>query len=939
MRDFDDVWSEISDNARDLMLRQVSVLTLDQGIANLITEVNDRSIARRSDAPKNDSGVDSRIASAQFGELWRQLEDRDETYEAGPVAFVYALIADVIPGVAGTSGPLRLYFTDREAAERQWEGSADSGRVRLFNAIRSLDTFVDDGQPAPHKAVTMLLLLQQVSEQGADASLIFADSASSFHDLLRLAGPQYTNASYSDPFWRLRTSGIWTVTPAPHERSEPPAAQLLRDQECVAMFTPQVTKAITADPSLAPQAMAELITLYVPGYAQGALRSAVGVTEPSGPSISLREALGEAMGAVAAAASQPSEEAQQRVRRAVTARCASAVRQLTADSGWQVRASAGVGTAAAVPWVAAFAPEHQPNPRAGVYVCYLIAADGSACYLTIIHAAEQLKGGVQPLTKRSLDLRQLVTEAPDGATIDISLASRVDRARRYEAATVFAKRYAAQEVPDDENLAKDLEQFERALKEILRSGVEFSPLVEPFSIVFKWNADREPRTVLLHEELAQRDGAVWWGRLGSQNRKALASARINDLNEQVRLGLLRHVYLYRRDNAWRADLVQISENSADVDADPAASLPSYYVAADCNLFVKLENLIRVEDDDVRKGLLLASNPTGSEVWEGALRNQTNPLLAYERLRPDEVTESAAARIEANAHAGEPNPVTEALTLDWLQEQTYWDRDRLEEVLASLQDVTPQVVLAGPPGTGKTYVAERIARYLTGDEPLAQRTVQFHPTYGYEEFVEGLRPELTDKEQLVFRPSSGVIVSMTKDMEGSSEPRVLIIDEMNRANLPRVFGELLYLLEYRGQPINLLYTEDFALPANLHIIGTINTADRSIRSIDVALRRRFDFFECPPDPQILERHYAPTGRGTTDIQELTRGFRELNAKLAELLDHHHTIGHSFFMQPHFNRTDLHRVWRHQILPLLEDYFFDDPDLLEGLVLRTFWPDAA
>jgi 5-methylcytosine-specific restriction protein B len=122
-----------------------------------------------------------------------------------------------------------------------------------------------------------------------------------------------------------------------------------------------------------------------------------------------------------------------------------------------------------------------------------------------------------------------------------------------------------------------------------------------------------------------------------------------------------------------------------------------------------------------------------------------------------------------------------------------------------------------------------------------------------------------------------------------------------------------LLEYQDEPIDLMYSSDFSLPPNLMIIGTMNTADRSIRSLDVALRRRFDVFECSPDASILQWYFKTH---SNEIPGLIEGFEQLNADLAEQLDRHHLVGHSFFMESPLNAQALRRVWDRQIFPLLE-----------------------
>ena len=171
-----------------------------------------------------------------------------------------------------------------------------------------------------------------------------------------------------------------------------------------------------------------------------------------------------------------------------------------------------------------------------------------------------------------------------------------------------------------------------------------------------------------------------------------------------------------------------------------------------------------------------------------------------------------------------------------------DRAFLQE-LADLLNDKGQIVLYGPPGTGKTFVARRLAKALAQDAEDRWILVQFHPSMSYEDFFEGYRPEVLSKGRMAYRLVQGPLAIMADRAEADpSNDYFIVIDEINRANLPKVLGELLFLLEYRKEAVRTLYRPDvpFSLPENLKFIGTMNTADRSIALIDSALRRRFHF---------------------------------------------------------------------------------------------------
>ena len=611
------------------------------------------------------------------------------------------------------------------------------------------------------------------------------------------------------------------------------------------------------------------------------------------------------------------ESTRSRLRELVENRGRALITSIVGDS-FTVKGRTGIGSDADVPWIGIFSSVDS-SAQEGCYLVYLFAADGSAVYLSLNQGTEKLRSGKTALLKRAMDMRAIVGPEPS-LDMKIELHSKNNRPGRYEAGNAYAKRYESHAVPLDDQLTTDLRLMLDCFKKIEASGFEPNSEYEPLHLLFKWSPDFEPAAIEKHRELAEKTGSVWWGKLDRGGSYRMGERNFTQIQDQLKSHIPTHVILYRRGEVWRTNLEEITSAKDEVDD---ARLPSYYKREDCSLFARISDFQQMPDDWATRSLIMASNPE-SEI-EGALGNQTTPMLVYERF---------LASPEAQFAPLDVYPKVE-LSLDWLQEQTLWKTEVLTELIDCLNGSRPQIVLAGPPGTGKTWVAEHLARFLTQDNALAYRIVQLHPSYGYENLMEGLRPDIDDHGRVNFRRIDGVVLSMVAQIPPAGPPHVLILDEMNRANLPRVFGELMYLFEYRNKAIDLLYTKDFELPASLAFIGTMNTADRSIRSIDVALRRRFEVFECPPDSKILEAYYL---KHNNQVSDLIPGFEKLNSELSDKLDRHHTIGHTFFMHPvmHSGAPPAY-VAKTNWAPHRR-IFFDQPDLAQEFGAERFWMGA-
>ncbi|WP_055562431.1 AAA family ATPase [Hymenobacter sp. AT01-02] len=318
----------------------------------------------------------------------------------------------------------------------------------------------------------------------------------------------------------------------------------------------------------------------------------------------------------------------------------------------------------------------------------------------------------------------------------------------------------------------------------------------------------------------------------------------------------------------------------------------------------------------------------------ASRNEATAEPELGALATPEPTESLSADVQEPALAYQlpaPQPYNQATALAEL----FISADKLTTTQAALRR-RRNLILQGPPGTGKTFLARRLAWLELGATDAARvEVVQFHPSFSYEDFVQGFRPDGAGS----FRLQDGILVNFChRAAQDPERPHILLIDELNRGNVARIFGELLLLLEAdkRGpaHAIRLPYapvgSPPFFVPENLYLIGTMNLADRSLAPLDYALRRRFAFVGLEPEfGEPLQAFLAAQQVPAPVITRLVSHLTALNQVIADDPDlgPDFCIGHSYFCQPPATPSAapewLQLILEQEIAPLLDDYWLDQP----------------
>jgi len=379
-----------------------------------------------------------------------------------------------------------------------------------------------------------------------------------------------------------------------------------------------------------------------------------------------------------------------------------------------------------------------------------------------------------------------------------------------------------------------------------------------------------------------------------------------------------------------------------IDSDAPWSAPIRFGRKDLNKKKASRVLIRFLTFD-RNNLMVSLSTKGGILWPGVI---SNSQIDFDKNIPlDQKLIEEFEKIK---------PADNLILPRMINKVSYWpddynrDSDRIGDGNSDKSgdgnndrrnsvgiEYPKNIIYYGPPGTGKTYkLNQEKDRYK-----LRHVFVTFHQSYGYEEFVEGLRPVIDENtKQVHYEIRRGVFLNLCSvAREDPNNQYAIIIDEINRGNVSKIFGELITLIETdkREKPegaeegregedqaisLHLAYSgKPFSVPSNVDIIGSMNTADRSLALIDTALRRRFEFIPMMPDTSVLNDIVIIAKNGMKiDVRAM---LEKINLRIETLYDRDHTIGHAYFIGLN-DFEKLKNIFRHRILPLLEEYFFDD-----------------
>jgi len=603
-----------------------------------------------------------------------------------------------------------------------------------------------------------------------------------------------------------------------------------------------------------------------------------------------------------------------------------------------VKYSYGKGNWAHTPWIAILDKRETTTTQKGTYVVILFRADGDGCHLKLgqgVTEIQELYGSgvaaIEELQRRADQVRVMfpnMINSDFDQSAQLGMEKRAKLTELYEASTIYSKYYKKNEIPIDKDLINDISTLVACCEQYVSqdsSGEDFSEA-----------PNRKIWAIGLGE-----GGRLW----NESYEKGIISIGwdLGDLSS------------FKSQDEVMAKLVEL--RGSDFPNPTNDSLCCYQFVHEINV----GDLVIAKVG--RKKILGGGIVTSDYVYDPNRREHKNIrqvkwVTTEEAELPGtggpiktltEISRYPEFRELVEAYVSEKTVPEKIVSDPYSYEDALKDLFLSEVDLKSVIDTAKRkrnIILQGPPGVGKTFVSKRLAYLLMGEkDPSRVEFVQFHQSYSYEDFVQGWRPN----SEGGFNLKSGSFYEFCRKARSDlSRPHVFIIDEINRGNLSKIFGELLMLIESdkRGleNAIKLTYSESeadrFSVPENVFIIGLMNTADRSLAIVDYALRRRFAFFNLPPQLESAKFELAITkAGGSADLVKKIRarigGLNQLIGNERRDLGPGFQVGHSYFCPVGSITSDSEwylNVINTEIKPLIEEYWFDSPEKVDTLLAQ-------
>jgi MoxR-like ATPase len=615
------------------------------------------------------------------------------------------------------------------------------------------------------------------------------------------------------------------------------------------------------------------------------------------------------------------------------------IKEVEENPNLLVKYSYGKGNWAAVPWIAILDSRETTSTQDGTYIVILLSEEGSGCHLKLgqgVTAVKQSLGkrASEELRRRAEKVRSMFPEMR-GSNFDLS-GDPVFRANKgisklYEASTIFSQHWMKGEIPSDQDIQLSLLQlvdvYIRYVDSQLTSDSEDETEEDDRRI---WAVAAGEGGKLWKNWQEEGIISIGWPQLGDLTKYPDQDS-ITDLLEQLQAGNSRPY-----NNSLACHQFSKEMKPGDIVIAKAGRKRVLGMGIVSSDYLFREDL--TDYNNQREVSWLRTDPTEFPGTGIALKALTE-LTAYQSCVDlvNNYLDIKSIRPSNEAEDSDDEDLAIYSIESIVSDGCFIEYDVLRSIIEILKRKR-NLILQGPPGTGKTWLAKRLAYALVGKKDKARvRSVQFHPNLSYEDFVRGWRPAGDGKLSLV----DGAFLEAIEDAKNSTHPHVIVIEEINRGNPAQIFGEMLTLLEsdkrepaealelsYRRYPDERVY-----IPPNLFVIGTMNVADRSLALVDMALRRRFAFFEM--NPMFNDNWQAwlqnEIGFSPSFIAHILSKIEALNIAIAEDpgLGVHYCVGHSYLtpsVDQHVTDSD---TWYRQVVdtelrPLISEYWFDDPN---------------